>query len=147
MNRGVKRRLELDCHVDVLMGLRVGIEMGMEKQIGRVGWKAKRGLGLLRITHVLLLLSNHMNCDDALTLLLKCSYLIHSCCDKKTRFGYNHQEALDRKERKGSLSKMFGFSLRSFAEAAINSITGTSQSDEEIGKLVKEAESQDSSFA
>ncbi|KAK8813585.1 hypothetical protein WA556_000161 [Blastocystis sp. ATCC 50177/Nand II] len=42
---------------------------------------------------------------------------------------------------------MFGFSLRSFAEAAINSITGTSQSDEEIGKLVKEAESQDSSFA
>ena len=47
MNRGVKRRLELDCHVDVLMGLRVGIEMGMEKQIGRVGWKAKRGLGLL----------------------------------------------------------------------------------------------------
>lgn len=47
MNRGVKRRLELDWHVDVLMGLRVAIEMGMEKQIGRVGWKAKRGLGLL----------------------------------------------------------------------------------------------------
>lgn len=104
MNRGVKRRLELDCHVDVLMGLRVAIEMGMEKQIGRVGWKTKRGLGLLRITHVLLLLSSHMNCDDAFALLLKYSYLIHSCCDKKTRFGYNHQEALDRKERRGSLS-------------------------------------------
>ncbi len=42
---------------------------------------------------------------------------------------------------------MFGFNLRRFAETAINSITGTSQNDEEIAKLVKEVESQDASFA
>ena len=41
---------------------------------------------------------------------------------------------------------MFGFNLRSLAEAAINTLTGISQSDEEIAKLVKEAEKQDSSF-
>lgn len=41
---------------------------------------------------------------------------------------------------------MFGFSLRGLAEAAINTITGAPQNDEEISKLVKEAESQNSAF-
>ena len=42
---------------------------------------------------------------------------------------------------------MFGFSLRGLAEAAINTFTGTTGNDEEIAKLVKEAESQNSSFS
>lgn len=41
---------------------------------------------------------------------------------------------------------MFGFSLRGLAEAAINTFTGATGHDEEITKLVKEAESQNSSF-
>ncbi|KAK8796925.1 hypothetical protein WA588_001050 [Blastocystis sp. NMH] len=41
---------------------------------------------------------------------------------------------------------MFGFNLRSLAEAAINTITGGSQTDEEIAKLMREAEKQDCSF-
>jgi hypothetical protein len=41
---------------------------------------------------------------------------------------------------------MFGFSFRKVAEAALNTITGAPQNDEEIAKLVKEAETQDSSF-
>ena len=41
---------------------------------------------------------------------------------------------------------MFGFSLRGLAEAAINTFTGATANDEEIAKLVKEAESQNSSF-
>lgn len=42
---------------------------------------------------------------------------------------------------------MFGFSLRGLAEAAINTFTGASENDEEIAKLVKEAESQNASFS
>ena len=41
---------------------------------------------------------------------------------------------------------MFGFSLRGLAEAPINTFTGATANDEEIAKLVKEAESQNSSF-
>ena len=44
------------------------------------------------------------------------------------------------------LAIMFSLNFRSLAEAAISSITGTSQNDEEISQLVKEAEKQDLSF-
>ena len=41
---------------------------------------------------------------------------------------------------------MFGFNLFSFAEAAINTLTGASQGDEELATLIKEAEKLESSF-
>lgn len=44
------------------------------------------------------------------------------------------------------LTTMFGFSLRSFAEAAINTLTGASQGDEELANLIKEAEKLEASF-
>ena len=41
---------------------------------------------------------------------------------------------------------MFGFSLRSFAEAAINTFTGSAGNDEELEKLVQEIKSQETVF-
>ena len=41
---------------------------------------------------------------------------------------------------------MFGFSFRSFAEAAINTFTGSASNDEELEKLVQEIKTQETVF-
>ena len=60
--------------------------------------------------------------------------------------GQSHQFLFMIPSQHNTLDRMFGFNLRSLAEAAINTITGGSQTDEEIAKLMREAEKQDCSF-
>lgn len=44
------------------------------------------------------------------------------------------------------ITRMFGFSFRNLAEAAINTFTAPMETDEEMDQLLSKAKSQESSF-